>query len=439
MKNLPLKQEKALKIKFSEDVKFKKENVEVYDTDGKAIDGVEIRVTPEETGKEFTIGLKKDLKGQTIVVKIKNVEDTALQPNKLGTYTKTLTITDATAPKVTKVNVNVMKKDDSSKVDKVIAYVFFDEPVDATAINKANYGILDKEMKLTTISKDPAFYDGNKVVKLELTADEWEIIEDEGSVGLFIKNIKDLNGNEMAGYVVDTFDDYKTDKPEVEKVEVVAADKVILTFNQYLKRVDKGAFKLQDSELAGMEKTEKDGKTVVTLKAKSDKKIAADLNDLEIKIDATKASGNKILNIFDVNIIDLDSTTGAAITIDKTYTYDSKPAVVDKIAPSVIKDGDNGSYVYTGSEEIVLKYDEAIKENSVSSLTYEVEGFEVDTVDVSEEEKTVTITVSKDEFTGFGENAKVKVTQKYPVVGVDGNESKFDSIELTVKDAPTGE
>ena len=272
-------------------------------------------------------------------------------------------------------------KDGSEEVDKVIAYVFFDEPVDATAINKANYGILDKNMKLITISKDPAFYDGNKVVKLELTAGEWEIIEDDG-VGLFIKNIKDLNGNEMDGYVVSVsdFNDYKTDKPEVEKVEVVAADKVILTFNQYLKRVDEGAFKLQGSKLAGMEKTEKDGKTVVTLKAQSDKKIAADLSNLNIVIDATTGSGRMILNIFDVNIIDDDETE--AITIGKDYQYDDKSAVVDKIAPSVIKDGDDSSYVYTGTNEIVLKYDEKIKKATVFILTYEVEGFEVDEVKV---------------------------------------------------------
>ncbi len=321
-----------------------------------------------------------------------------------------MTITDATAPKVTKVNRNViLKKDDSGEVDKVIAYVFFDEPVDATAINKANYGILDEEMKLTTISKDPAFYDSNKVVKLELTADEWKII-DEG-VGLFIKNIKDLNGNEMAGYVVDTFDDYENDMPKIEKIEVVAKDKALVYYDQFLKRVDRQAFAVNGTTPAAIELSEKDGKTVVTMiLGKDNTEFKADLEGATLSVVITDKY--KLLNIFDVE---------AKEEIKKAANEDD---MIDKIAPSVDKDSSTAK-----GNEITLVYDENIDFETVSKMTFEVADREVKAVSPGGNNE-IKITVDGE---AFEKDAKVKVTQKHAIRGEDGNESKFDTIELTAE------
>ena len=426
VEELTVETEQTLKIKFSEDVVLNDDNVKdkvkIYDTDGKSIDGVS--VTVRGSGKEYTIDLGKELPGKTIVVELKDVEDKALQPNRMSTYTATLTITDKTDPVVTKVT-----KKESGDRKTAILYVFFNEDVDSTALDKANYALI-KDGKLTILSKDPAFFDGNKVVKLELTESEYTELKKKGT-GLFVQRVKDLAGNAMAGMTVTSILDYNNpaNAPQVEKIEVLAADKAAIMFDQYLKRVDRNAIKVNGTTVAAIELSEKDGKTVVTvIITDKDAKFVPNITGSSVVI---ASSGDyKILNIFDVE--------ATYENITNTTKKDDKYVMVDKIAPSVIKDGDNGSYVYSGTKQIVLKYDEAIKAAAVSILTYEVEGFKVDEVKVSDEGKTVTITVSKDDDfdDGFEENAKVKVTQKYPVVGKDGNESKFDSIELTVKDAP---
>lgn len=426
---LTVDSEESLKVVFSEAVNFSEDNVEIYDTDGKTIDGVNVTVSDVKDSKEWKINLgKDDLAGKTIVVKLKDVEDKALQPNRMSTYTATLTITDKTAPGINKVTIDR---------DKKTLYVFFNEPVDSTALDKANYALIhETNLNLKLLSNNPTFFDGNKVVKIELTDEEYDnIVKADGPrMGLFVQKVKDLAGNPMAGTAyknndIKAYNDAEN-VPKIEKIEVVANDKALVYYDQYLKRVDRKAFLVfvdesgnGGEEPASIEVSEKDGKTVVTLiLGKNNTKFAADLTGASIKVDTD--GDYKLLNIFDV--------AAKTETISKDQSEDKWE---DKIAPSVIKDGDNCSYVYTGTDEIVLKYDEAIE--AATRLTYEVEGFKVDKVEVSGDGKTVTITVSKDGFTGFEENAKVKVTQKYPVVGVDGNESKFDSIELTVKDAPT--
>jgi methionine-rich copper-binding protein CopC len=420
---LTVDSEESLKVVFSEAVNFSPDNVEIYDADGKTIDGVTVGVSDLKDGKEWKITLGENLAGETIVVRIKDVTDKALQANKMSTYTTTITITDVTGPVVDKVTFKTETKDNE---EVATLYVFFNEDVDGSGTNKANYATLD-DGKLVTLSNDPSFFDGNKVVKVDLTADEWENVQGDG---LYVMKIKDVLGNETAGQTIkhNEMVGYETDKPEVEEIEVVAADKVVIKFNQFLKRVDSAAFKVNSTTPAAMELSEKDGKTVVTLYVNTDEEdgadeILADASNVEVVIDASD-NDVKVLNIFD---------------LEPDYTeFDAESdEVKDKIAPSVDKDG---SYVYTGSEEIVLKYDEAIEAASVSILTYEVEGFKVDEVEVSEEDKTVTITVKKENFNGFEVNAKVKVTQEYPVVGKDGNKSKFDSIEITVtaEDASEG-
>src|SRR5690606_1275058 len=93
--------ENTLKIVFNENVTFDEDNIEVLDTDGKEIDGVVIEVKTASPAKEFEVDLGTELGGKTIVVKITNVEDTALYPNKMSEYKATIEVGDQTAPEVT--------------------------------------------------------------------------------------------------------------------------------------------------------------------------------------------------------------------------------------------------------------------------------------------------------------------------------------------------
>jgi hypothetical protein len=338
----------------------------------------------------------------------------------MATYTATLTITDKTAPEVTKVT---MRVSDDGKT--AVLYVTFSEDVDSTtALDKANYALIQGG-KLTLLSKDPAFFDGNKVVKLELTESEYTELKKAGT-GLFVQRVKDLAGNAMAGMTETSILAYNDSKnaPQVEKIEVLAADKAAIMFDQYLKRVDRNAISVNNTTVAAIELSEKDGKTVVTVITDKDAKFAPNITGSSVVI---ASSGDyKILNIFDVEAANANIDENTTITVDDKQ----QKVMVDKIAPSVDKDK---SKAETGKNEIVLVYDEAIDFGTVSTLTFEVADRNVTSVEAGEENNEIKITV---DGAAFVKDAKLKVTQKHVIKGADGNESKFDSIEITVKDAP---
>jgi hypothetical protein len=297
-------------------------------------------------------------------------------------------------------------------------------------LDKANYALIDEtNLNLTLLSNNPTFFDGNKVVKIELTEEEFNkmMAENGPHLGLFVQKVKDLAGNPMPGTAfknagIKNYND-PDNKPKIEKIEVVAKDKALVYYDQYLKRVDRKAFlvaaKVNDEgnpvyeEPASIEVSEKDGKTVVTLiLGKNNTEFAADLTDAAIEVKITEKY--KLLNIFDVEANE-----------DEIKKADDDGKMIDKIAPSVDKDSSTAK-----GNEITLVYDEAIDIGSVSTLTFEVADRNVTSVGQGDSEKEIKITVDDDPFV---ENAKLKVTQKHVIEGADGNESKFDSIEITVK------
>ncbi len=411
VEELTVETEQTLKIKFSEDVVLNNENVKdkvkIYDTDGKSIDGVSVTVSG--SGKEYTIDLGKELPGKTIVVEIKDVEDTALQPNRMATYTTSIEITDKKAPSISKVT----KKESEKAV-----YVFYSEAVDGTAIEKANYALIDTEsLSLTLISKDPAFFDGNTVVKIELSDDEWTAI---ATKGLFVQKVKDLAGNAIAGTTIKAANikahDAVDNQPKIEKIEVVAADRVLVYYDQFLKRVDRQAFTVNSTTHAAIELSEKDGKTVVTLiLGKDDAKFKADLEGATLSVDTT--GKYVLLNIFDVK----------AQSEDKTAAE-----MEDKIAPSIAKDGDDYKITASGNK-ITIEFDEAIDNGALSTKTFEVKDSKV--VGITSrpdgaEDNTKTVVITLEEAPDVG--AEISITQKLPVYDNGGNEYTLDKT-VTVK------
>lgn len=417
--------ENQLKLVFSEPVEFDvDDNMEVLNEEGKSIDGVNLSRVENKDDKEFKIGLGKNLAGETIVVRIKDVEDKALQANKMSTYTATLTITDVTGPVVDKIT---YKTEGTGTSQTATLYVFFNEDVDGSGTNKANYATLDKNNgKLVTLSNDPSFFDGNKVVKVDLTAKEWANVKDDG---LYVMKIKDVLGNETVGQTI-KFDDtdkmlsYDTDKPVVEEIEVVAADKVVIKFNQFLKRVDSAAFKVNSTTPAAMELSEKDGKTVVTLyvNTKEAEEIKADASNVVVVIN-TSGAGVEVLNIFDLEPED--------ITFD-VEEEENDDKVKDKIAPSIAKDDDDDYKITAAGDTITIEFTEAIDNGALSTKTFEVKDNEITGISsldesTNKDSKTVTITLKTAVTAG-----DVSITQELPVYDMSGNKYTLDKT-VTVK------
>lgn len=415
--SITVESEDKIKVTFNKVVNFSEDNIEVLDTDGKEIDDVSVTVDPnDKAAKEFIVDLGTELPGKTIVVKITDVEDTALHPNKLSEYKATIEITDKTAPTVT-VSYKVEENDDGEFV-KGYLYFFFNEDVTSTATDKNNYARMDNN-QLKSFDKSPRFFDGRAVVELEINKEEYEAIIEDGN-DLFVQKIEDNAGNAMAGTVIenDSIKDIEHDdsKPKVESVEATANNKLVVTFTQRLlegNNINKEVFKVKVGEvepatIGSISVSRVDGKTVVTLNIK-DAEINANADNVELTIE--NDDGKYLKNLFGVAVAN---------------AYFDSDNIEDKIAPSIVvkedkklditaKNGEDGKGV------IQITFDENIK-NSTTARDFEVSGYTVENVTANG--KVVTITLTE----GIKENAKtVKLTQKYAVEDVNGNEFKLSS------------
>jgi hypothetical protein len=354
--------EDTLKVTFDENVTFTSNNVKVYDPDGKSIP-----VTVSGSAKEYTITLDKSYSGKTVKVEIKDVVDASLQGNKLTLYTEDISITDKTAPTVSKVTKKIVVDGEQS------LYVFFDEAVDDSALVNDNY-YLEKAGTYKKLEDGIEFYDGNKIVRITLKDAEKDYVND--GYNLIVRNVKDAAGNAIIGQTVASgsilaYDD-ASNQPSIVEVRAIAKDKVEVEFDQVLNVVEASAFKIAGlaENVVGMEiGTGKDGNTVATLTIKeSAGTIAANVTDnaAAFPVNTSNATVSNLANVFGV------------VANNQTIT----PSV-DKIAPSIkvvsdkkvieTRDIDNDGYI----DYLVVEFDEPIFAGSVSMNDFTVAGYTV--------------------------------------------------------------
>jgi len=357
---LKKKSETALTVKFSEDVKFTKDNIEILNADGSALSGLNITVEAV-SGKEYTVNFGTNLSGKSILVNIKNVEDKALSPNKLALHSEVIEITDSTKPEVKNVTYKEVTGGERA------LFVFFSESVDDTALNRDNYYYVVGDT-WTKFSNSPEFYDGNKVVRIELTAAELTKVTTTGTK-IVVKDIKDLAGNAL---VVQEFSAIKkyddtANKPKLSEINATATNKVDLVFDQFLTDIDTSIFEVNGKEPAGVEISENSkGNTIITLTTQDDRKFSHDLIDtglgytiqVVINLDQTKT---QLSNIFGVNA---DLTTMPAIN-DKI-----KPEI--KTATTIDANGDGKL------DNILVEFTENINYIYIAPAAFTVDGFTVE-------------------------------------------------------------
>jgi hypothetical protein len=432
--DLTVESESSLKVKFDENVTFKDSNVEVLNGDGSKNNDIKITVTG--SGKEYIINLGTSLAGKTIIVTIKNVEDTALTPNKLVSYTVTIDVTDKTAPQVSKVTKKIVVGGEQA------LYVFFNEAMGDSALSKDNYFFKSSDT-WKKISNTPAFYDGNKVVRIELTDDEKGYVS--GSYDLVIMGVKDTAGNTLIAKTVSNGDikafDDATNAPKIEKVQATSTTTVDVTFDQFLTDVDATAFTVNTKAVSGMALSTNDkGNTVVTLTTADDGKFNYDISGAVVAM--TPSGTAKVANIFGVNAASATKTPGAA-----------DDAIKDKIAPAVKENGIttldiDGDFKI---DHIKIEFEEAMKFNYVSPANFEVADYTVQdayaatVAPTSATDRTgatvddsaviyVRVTEKDDPDTGVKPNVKIKGTLK----DAAGNDYKVsdDAIASVDKVAP---
>ena len=274
-------------IEFSKNVSFNEDNIEVTDLDGEEIKDVKVNVSG--SGKEYTIDLGTSLAGETILVTIKNVEDTTLLENKLGTYSTTLDITDTTAPKVEMVTYEPANK---------MLYIFFDEDVTTdTALTAGNYYLVLNDA-YTKLTKTPEFFNNSRTVRIELTTAQDSIAVDPATA-VFVANVLDLDGNEVQDNLTDPVVDQSTNIPAMHEAVATAVDTVKVTFTQELAEVEMGAFLIGGNAPIAMEVTLDGSKTVVTFTLGSTDELEHDLGAGGVQV--TYHNETLIENLFGIS------------------------------------------------------------------------------------------------------------------------------------------
>lgn len=365
--SIEVQSESSILVKFDEDVSFSISNVELIESDGKMIKGFSISRESEDT---YSINLGKSYAGRYLIIKIKNVEDMAVKPNKMDSYAKNIYIADKTPPRVEKVVKRFV-----SGLEQTI-YIYFNEALNIQEVESFKLYIQDPVNNImTSLTQRPLFHDRNSILKVEMTKDEMNKIN--AGYNLIVSNIKDTSKNVLEGQTIlnSQITNYNSDdnKPKVVKIEAVDKNNVIVTFNQYLKRIDEAAFLVngefpQDVKIS----INKYGNTEVTLTPQNGKEFQSDLNGTAtVSINTNK--GWKVENDFNL----------CADT--KTYTVSTVPPIVDKIPPAIkVVSGrysvDAISNSYGIADTIIIEYEESIDTNKLSALSYSVEGRTVEKV-----------------------------------------------------------
>ncbi|MZQ99353.1 MAG: hypothetical protein GT601_16935 [Acidaminobacter sp.] len=339
-----------LAIEFSESVKFSGTNIEVRNTDDSVITGLSVAVTG--SGNVYTANLTGvNLTGRSIKVLIKNVEDLAIVPNVLTSYSKTLSVADSTAPTVTKVTQDTGKQE---------LYVTFSEPVtSATALEEDNYMILSGTTT-DRLNNNPVFITGETVVKLTLTDAEFTLSQRSGA-DLRISGIKDYGGNTMSTYTIEFNDieDLLGPAPQLEKVEAVSLRTIRVTFDQLLEVVDIDAFTIMfgttERKPIDLQESTSGGDTVIILTSPVD--LPYDASGLKLKIDTSDSNP-------------LENGDGQMVS-------DITKDIEDRITPTLAMDSD-GKYMVTIADSqtsgsvISMVFTESILEGSVKTNTFSI-------------------------------------------------------------------
>lgn len=330
-------------------------NYEILDSEGKAIDGLTIAPSVAADKKSVTLTLNKDLTGKTVTLNVKDLKDDTLNQNKLtSTYTTSLEFTDKEFAGVDRVEFDSTAK---------VLYVVYKEDMSDSAINNANYRLLDGSTT-RTLSGATTFFTGNKVVKIELSDTEAGYVT-AGTDSLLIANVEDLAGNKASQFQLTQGIVAIGSVPatlHADGIRAIEKNKVTIQFNQELTQVNPDDFELtlnngtSYAKPTALETTNNTKGTLVTLTFAGD--IPASIG-ASAKIRATFTVGTT--NVFNVKPSNIAAT-----------------APQDKIAPSVVEVSEKKQITLLDSnddgvvEAIAIQYSENINAAKLSALTYEV-------------------------------------------------------------------
>jgi len=398
---------------LDEETAEEEDNYTLLDSEGKEVKDIFDGFTYDNDSKKVTIDFTEKLSGEYTLV-IENVED--LVGNVIEDTTLDLDVEDLTKPVVGDFSATLYNAGEEGQMVKIE----FDEKM----ATEGKYSVLDLEkyeiagtiLADLEVDAEITLVDDGKAVEIEIASDETEDGIDLTSGGnVVVARVADAAGNYTTA-LTNTFvlaaqgnvliTDVKATSTKTveitfadELVEFDAEDLVITTGSTIDVAVD------NKFEIAKVETNlNEDGETVVTLT------IDEDDSDIDFGLATPVYAFVVAENPVSHNIYD-----EALLLADNKVATDE---ITPELATTTV-DGDDVDAVEAAEGTITLTFTEAINEDTLSILTFEVEDLTV--TDIEVDGNNVILTVEDEDGNAVTAEAGTKVTQKYALADVAGN------------------
>ena len=404
-----------LTVVFSEELKEasaeKTANYTLLDKDGKELDIIDgLELTGTDTN-EVVVSLSEELYGDYTLV-VENVED--LAGNKAVKSTTKFNVKDKVAPLFTDFTATLYNNQASNATSGVETLIVnFGEAMSVDGANsvldlskyKYNSETLNKAkgVKITAIN-------GNKSVRIDIDVEKsgLNLAVDAGTAkSLQIARVADAAGNVTADFSGNVAVEQSLTFG-AKSVKATAQDKIVVTLEDKVSKFDKNDF-----VFSGL--------------------VDAAGNALNVSSAIVDDSGATTVVTFTLS--GKLSTDAAGITLSTRTAADVQTAnafgsklelssvdVDDYIAPALAKqlNADNVSVdkvTAIGTDKVALTFTEDIEASTVSTVSFDVDGFNVTAVDVVDNVVTLTVAPKASQVLKAG----VKVTQKAAIKDTDLN------------------
>jgi trimeric autotransporter adhesin len=421
LKDLDVEAEDQIILEFSEELEdVDVDNFTILDKDGKEVEDIIDSVSLDATKKKVTINFEEKLSGDYSIV-IEELTD--LAGNEIAKTTKEFTVDDLTAPKFADFEATLYKAGQKGQMIKVNfgeemategKYSVLD--LEKYKVGSYNLSELESEVKIVSV-------DGGKAVEIYIPS---TVDDDDNGVDLTVADditlarVADAAGN----YTNDLSSTIDVVAPATIDFTAKATDTktIVVTFEDALTDFEASDLKLQkdgtDITPAKVKTSvDEDGNTVVTYTLNDSDEMSYDAETSDDKNYSVVAVGSESTNKYGQTI------TRGSVTVED--------AIVPALAEITV-DGEDVADVRAIEDKVVLTFTEDINPNTVSLVSFEVEGYDVTDVNVAG--NVIELTVEpKEDTTPTTPKLGTKVTQKATIKDVAGNALTDLSAEVAVR------
>ncbi|WP_243300441.1 S-layer homology domain-containing protein [Bacillus litorisediminis] len=403
-----------LKVTFSEELDATSAETEanyvLLDKDGKEVDIINVATLGGDDKNVVTITLDENIYGDHSLV-VEKVKD--LAGNATVKSTTTFSVADKTAPAFADFKATLYN--DNTSVESLV--INFGEPMSVSGANSvldlSKYKVkVGAEWKSLNVSKGVKItaLDNNRSVKIDINKADAGIdlsSDTAPNKSLQIAQVADAAGNKTVDFSGTVAIDKQTTFG-AKSAKATATDKIVVTLADKVSKFNYNDFVFTGLPsgvvVSGATVDDSGATTVVTFSLSG--KISTDVSG--IKVSTRDQADVQTVNAF-----------GSKLELTD---YEVKDAVAPALALKKNAAGKDVANVEAiDNDTVVLNFTEEIDGKTLSTLSFEVQGFDVDnaTVDTTDKKKVV-LTVSPAE-TGNTLKTGLKVTQKYAIKDTDGN------------------